>query len=180
MLPGLDGLAVCQALRAEGANIVTPLLMLTAKDTESDKVVRLESGADDYMTKPFGTRELVARVSALLRRQERLTGRSSEVPISSASAVQHKPAGPARAPLALFGSRRAFVTDHMNPGLQPVHRHTESPKDVRRPISEIDCPNCGYAGFVQVIKAMRRYTLSEDWLRCDRCGHIYTRPRHDY
>jgi DNA-binding response OmpR family regulator len=73
MLPGLDGMTLCRALRADGANTLTAILMLTAKDTESDKVLGLESGADDYMTKPFGTRELVARATALLRAQSRLT-----------------------------------------------------------------------------------------------------------
>jgi DNA-binding response OmpR family regulator len=68
MLPGLDGVTVCRAIRADSANRNTPLLMLTARDTESDKVIGLESGADDYLTKPFGVRELMARVSALLRR----------------------------------------------------------------------------------------------------------------
>ena len=71
MLPGIDGITLCRALRAEGANVKTPMLMLTAKDTESDKVIGLDSGADDYVTKPFGVRELVARVRALLRRQVR-------------------------------------------------------------------------------------------------------------
>ena len=71
MLPGLDGVTLCRALRAEGANRNTPILMLTARDAESDKVVGLESGADDYLTKPFGVRELIARVQALLRRQRR-------------------------------------------------------------------------------------------------------------
>src|SRR5262249_29079483 len=65
MLPGLDGVTLCRALRSEGANRLTPILMLTARDTESDKVVGLESGADDYMTKPFGIRELLARVGAI-------------------------------------------------------------------------------------------------------------------
>ena len=65
MLPGLDGITLCRAIRAEGANADTPILMLTARDTESDKVLGLESGADDYLTKPFGIRELVARVAAL-------------------------------------------------------------------------------------------------------------------
>ena len=73
MLPGLDGVTLCRALRAEGANTLTPILMVTAKDSESDKVVGLESGADDYLAKPFGTRELVARVMALLRRHDRIT-----------------------------------------------------------------------------------------------------------
>jgi len=67
MLPGLDGVTVCRAIRAEGASRDAPILMLTARDTESDKVVGLESGADDYVAKPFGIRELLARVEALLR-----------------------------------------------------------------------------------------------------------------
>src|SRR5262245_36356148 len=70
MLPGLDGITLCRSIRAQGANRKTPILMLTARDTESDKVLGLESGADDYMTKPFGVREFVARVSALMRRTQ--------------------------------------------------------------------------------------------------------------
>jgi two-component system alkaline phosphatase synthesis response regulator PhoP len=66
MLPGLDGLEVCKRLRAEGDS--TPILMLTAKSQEIDKVLGLELGADDYVTKPFSPRELLARVKALLRR----------------------------------------------------------------------------------------------------------------
>ncbi len=65
MLPGMDGLEVCRRLRREMA---TPVLMLTARADEVDKVVGLEVGADDYLTKPFGMRELLARVRALLRR----------------------------------------------------------------------------------------------------------------
>lgn len=66
MLPGKDGLEICQELRAQ--NIRTPIIMLTARDDEIDKVVGLELGADDYVTKPFSVRELVARVKAVLRR----------------------------------------------------------------------------------------------------------------
>jgi DNA-binding response OmpR family regulator len=69
MLPGLDGLAVLRRLRERSA---VPVLMLTARAEEVDRVLGLEVGADDYLTKPFGMRELVARVRALLRRQERL------------------------------------------------------------------------------------------------------------
>src|SRR6478752_8793252 len=68
MLPGLDGVTVCRAIRREPLNGDVPILMLTARREESDKVLGLESGADDYLTKPFGIRELVARVRALLRR----------------------------------------------------------------------------------------------------------------
>jgi DNA-binding response OmpR family regulator len=68
MLPGLDGVTVCRAIRREPENSDVPILMLTARREESDKVLGLESGADDYLTKPFGVRELVARVRALLRR----------------------------------------------------------------------------------------------------------------
>ncbi len=68
MLPGLDGVTVCRAIRRESQNMETPVLMLTARREEADKVVGLDSGADDYLTKPFGVRELMARVRALLRR----------------------------------------------------------------------------------------------------------------
>ncbi|HSM36121.1 MAG TPA: response regulator transcription factor [Longimicrobiales bacterium] len=66
MLPGLDGFEVCRRLRAEGVRV--PILMLTAKSQELDRVLGLELGADDYVTKPFSPRELLARVKALLRR----------------------------------------------------------------------------------------------------------------
>jgi DNA-binding response OmpR family regulator len=68
MLPGLDGVTVCRAIRRETTNNDVPILMLTARREEADKVLGLESGADDYLTKPFGVREFVARVRALLRR----------------------------------------------------------------------------------------------------------------
>lgn len=68
MLPGLDGLSLCRAVRNGRVNADVPILMLTARREEADKVVGLESGADDYLTKPFGVRELVARARALLRR----------------------------------------------------------------------------------------------------------------
>ena len=66
MLPGLPGTEVCRALRARSS---VPIIMLTAKDSEIDKVVGLELGADDYVTKPYSARELVARIRAVLRRQ---------------------------------------------------------------------------------------------------------------
>lgn len=67
MLPGKDGLAICRELRQ--ANIMTPIIMLTARDDEIDRVLGLELGADDYVTKPFSVRELTARVKAVLRRK---------------------------------------------------------------------------------------------------------------
>jgi DNA-binding response OmpR family regulator len=69
MLPGLDGITVLRAIRREGHLKDVPVLMLTARREESDKVNGLESGADDYLTKPFGVREFIARVRALLRRR---------------------------------------------------------------------------------------------------------------
>lgn len=66
MLPGIDGIEVCKRLRAQMNPI--PILMLTARDEDIDKIIGLEMGADDYMTKPFNPRELVARVKAILRR----------------------------------------------------------------------------------------------------------------
>ena len=68
MLPEMDGLEVCRQLRRDSGTTATPIIMLTAKGDEIDKVVGLEVGADDYVTKPFGRRELLARVRALLRR----------------------------------------------------------------------------------------------------------------
>lgn len=68
MMPEKDGIEVCRELR--GAGILTPILMLTAKSEEFDKVLGLEIGADDYLTKPFSVRELIARVKALLRRYD--------------------------------------------------------------------------------------------------------------
>ena len=65
MLPGIDGFEVCRILRKD---MVVPILMLTARDDEIDRVVGLEVGADDYLTKPFSMRELIARIKALLRR----------------------------------------------------------------------------------------------------------------
>ncbi len=68
MLPGKDGMDVCREVRAK---LETPIIMLTAKDGEIDKVLGLELGADDYVTKPFSTRELLARVKAQMRRQQK-------------------------------------------------------------------------------------------------------------
>jgi DNA-binding response OmpR family regulator len=68
MLPGVDGVTLCRAMRSGGPNQRSGVLMLTARDTEPDKVIGLESGADDYLTKPFGVREFMARVTSVVRR----------------------------------------------------------------------------------------------------------------
>jgi len=73
-LPGLDGFDVCRGIRARSA---VPILMLTARDEEADRVAGLEGGADDYLAKPFSPRELVARMKAVLRRTEASTGQSA-------------------------------------------------------------------------------------------------------
>ena len=75
MLPGMDGFEVCKALRSDKNNV--PIIMLTAKDEEIDKIIGLELGADDYLTKPFNPRELIARIKAVLRRNK-LSSRSSQ------------------------------------------------------------------------------------------------------
>ena len=71
MLPGADGLEICRAMRGDPATAGIPIIMLTARAEESDRIVGLELGADDYVTKPFSPKELVARVNALLRRTKR-------------------------------------------------------------------------------------------------------------
>jgi two-component system, OmpR family, alkaline phosphatase synthesis response regulator PhoP len=79
MLPGLDGLEVCRQLRRNDRFLRTPVLMLSARSEEADRVVGLELGADDYVTKPFSTREIVARIRALLRRNEPVTPQRSKL-----------------------------------------------------------------------------------------------------
>lgn len=77
MLPSIDGIEICKQLRA--SEIITPVLMLTAKSEEIDKVLGLEVGADDYLTKPFGVREFIARVKAILRRVDLEKDKNREV-----------------------------------------------------------------------------------------------------
>ncbi|GCE11090.1 response regulator transcription factor [Tengunoibacter tsumagoiensis] len=83
MLPGMDGLEICRQLRREGNTATVPIIMLTAKGDEIDKVVGLEVGADDYVTKPFGRRELLARVRALLRRTNNPTADENVQPVDN-------------------------------------------------------------------------------------------------
>lgn len=78
MLPGMSGLEICKRLRDEG--VKTPMIMLTSKAEENDKVLGLELGADDYVTKPFSVRELLARVRAHLRREDTATAAAEAVP----------------------------------------------------------------------------------------------------
>jgi DNA-binding response OmpR family regulator len=86
MLPGLDGLEVLRRLRQTAP---TPVLMLTARDEEADRVLGLEVGADDYLTKPFSMRELLARVRALLRRQEMILQTLQADRETSVTALEH-------------------------------------------------------------------------------------------
>lgn len=79
MLPGIDGLEVCRRLRANLRTKSIPVIMLTAKSEEFDKVLGLELGADDYLTKPFSVRELVARVKAMLRRMSNIVPAEAEI-----------------------------------------------------------------------------------------------------
>jgi len=85
MMPGMDGLDVCKTLRAQGS--ATPILMLTAKSTELDRVLGLELGADDYLTKPFSLAELLARVKALLRRADLLRAAQAAAPAAHAAST---------------------------------------------------------------------------------------------
>jgi DNA-binding response OmpR family regulator len=110
VLPSLDGVTLCREFRREGLNREVPIMMLTARREEPDKVLGLESGADDYLTKPFGVRELLARAKALMRRPRR---------------AWHGDAPPTpQAPLALLGltidpARRRVVCDGQPVSLTP-------------------------------------------------------------
>ena len=79
MLPGLDGLEICRMLKREARTAAIPLVMLTAKGEETDRIVGLELGADDYIPKPFSTREVVLRIKAILRRQKGDSGGTGEM-----------------------------------------------------------------------------------------------------
>lgn len=111
MLPKIDGISVCRAIRREGANADVPILMLTARREESDKVVGLESGADDYLTKPFGVRELVARVRALLRRPRAQKGAGGPGRTAAPLAVGALRVDPARRQV-LVNDRAVDLTPH--------------------------------------------------------------------
>jgi DNA-binding response OmpR family regulator len=100
-LPGLDGLDVTRALRREGE---VPIIMLTARTEESDKLVGLELGADDYLTKPFSPKELVARIRAVLRRAEGVRSPSDVIRVGSEVELD------VRRMEARFGGRRVELT----------------------------------------------------------------------
>src|SRR5205807_7339327 len=82
MLPGMDGLLVCQALRGDPGTASIPIIMLTARGEEAERIAGLELGADDYVTKPFSPRELTARVAAVLRRVRRPAATSANAPLA--------------------------------------------------------------------------------------------------
>ena len=88
LLPGQDGFEVCRALRARGD--ATPILMLTARATVDDRITGLDAGADDYLTKPYSFRELLARVRALLRREPQLLPSQLEIGNLMLDSVSHK------------------------------------------------------------------------------------------
>lgn len=82
MLPEMDGLEVCRTLKSQQDTTAIPIIMLTAKNEEIDKIIGLELGADDYLTKPFSPRELVARVKAVLRRSHKESAHTGELTVS--------------------------------------------------------------------------------------------------
>jgi len=117
MLPGMNGYDICKQLRAR--KVVTPILMLTAKGQEIDKVIGLDLGADDYVTKPFGVRELLARLQALLRR-----GGSAPVPKADETPFQ---IGSATIDPKTFQLRRGKIAEELTAKelklLQFFHAH---------------------------------------------------------
>jgi DNA-binding response OmpR family regulator len=104
MLPGMDGLEVCKEIQKEHW---VPVLMLTARTEEADKVAGFAVGADDYLTKPFSLRELVVRIKAILRRRERMDATATQVPID-------------RGPLSIDPARRRVAVDGSDVPLTPL------------------------------------------------------------
>jgi DNA-binding response OmpR family regulator len=113
MLPGMDGVSVCRAVRHDTANRDVPILMLTARREESDKVLGLESGADDYLTKPFGVRELVARVRALLRRSAIAAAAADDGELQGVS-YKHIDVDPSRRRVRVNGRDVELTTHEFN------------------------------------------------------------------
>ena len=107
MLPDTDGLAIMRRLRADRLTATVPIMMLTAKDTELDKVMALDGGADDYLTKPFRVAELRARVAAHLRRQNRTPSHGACEPLPRTAASRRH--GQAGERCAQRGRHRAFA-----------------------------------------------------------------------
>ena len=110
MMPGMDGLEVCKALRARGRS--APILMLTAKSTELDRVLGLELGADDYLTKPFSLAELLARVKALLRRADLLRAASADAQAQTQAIRSVRSDAPLSAPGIAPISRKITPASH--------------------------------------------------------------------
>jgi DNA-binding response OmpR family regulator len=131
MLPGMSGYDICKALRAK--KIHTPILMLTAKGQEIDKVVGLDLGADDYVTKPFGVRELLARIHALLRR--------TSTPVSSPDPESSFTVGPARIDPKTFQLQRGEISEKLTSKevklLQLFHAHAGQVLSRDRLLSEV-------------------------------------------
>ncbi len=105
MLPQVDGLEICRLVRGSEATAGIPIIMLTARGEESDRIVGLEVGADDYLPKPFSPNELVARVRALVRRAQR------HAPVSASGAALRSAARPATYGPIVIDSERHTVTD---------------------------------------------------------------------
>lgn len=111
MLPDMDGFEICARLRKDSQLEWVPILMLTARSTESDKVRGLEAGADDYLTKPFGIREFLARVQALIRRYRKLSSLRDPEHSDIAVAPAEPPSRPATATTAERISSGSIVLD---------------------------------------------------------------------
>ena len=146
MLPGFDGLEVCRRVQAQRP---VPVLMLTARDDETDVLVGLAVGADDYLTKPFSLRELVARIRVLLRRVER--------------AAELATAGPSGAPDA--GELLVVGDLEIDPGRRQVRR---AGREIHLTPTEFDLLRC-LAGQPRVVLT-REFLLAEVWGWADASG----------
>jgi len=158
MLPGMDGMLVCQAIRREPKTAGTPVVMLTARGEETDRVRGLELGADDYVTKPFSPKELVARVAAHLRRAERIASKSAGLgePIKNAGLGEQP------------GLRTASGVITYGPIAIDVERHriTHDGVEVRLTAKEFL--------LLSYLVAHRGRVLSRDLLLTDVWGYNYT------
>ena len=154
MLPGMDGLLVCRAIRQEPKTASTPIVMLTARGEETDRVRGLELGADDYVTKPFSPKELVARVAAHLRRAERTVPGATSGPQDQPALRTHAHQS---APIIVYGPIMIDVERH---------RISHDGADVRLTAKEFL--------LLKYLIEHRGRVLSRDLLLTDVWGYNYT------
>ncbi len=164
MMPGDDGLLLCRELRAGKFRTVTPVLMLTARNEETDRIIGLEMGADDYLTKPFAARELLARIRAVLRRTRMLPPNLQREREPRADRLRRLAAGHHRAPPARRRRHRGRAERRRVPAAARVPRSSAA-RAHARPVAQPDAGAPGRHPFdrsIDLLVSRLRQRLRDD------------------